>query len=102
MHVIAAKTLKAFSEKHTDARVSLMEWLSVAEKAKWNSINDIRLVFPKTDSVKLPSGNTVYVFNVEGNEYRLIVAIHFNRGKVYILGFMTHPEYDKQAWKRRL
>jgi mRNA-degrading endonuclease HigB of HigAB toxin-antitoxin module len=56
-----------------------LEWISVTEKADWNSIRDSRMVFQKTDSVKLPGGNTVYVFNMKGNEYRLIVAIHFNR-----------------------
>jgi mRNA interferase HigB len=64
----------------------------VAKKAKWKSIVDVRLVYPKTDPVKLPSGKDVYVFDIKGDDYRLIAAIHFNRGKVYILRFMTHPE----------
>jgi len=44
-------------------------------------------------------GNLV-VFNIGGNKYRLIAAIHFNRGKVYIRDVLTHAEYDKERWKK--
>ena len=40
------------------------------------------------------------VFNIGGNKYRLITAIHFNRQKVYIRHVLTHEEYDRGAWKR--
>ncbi len=99
MHVIAVRTIREYAGKHPDARNPLLAWLSTVEKARWLSINDIRTVYPKTDGVKLQSGKDVYVFNIKGDNYRLIVAIHFNRQKVFILRFMTHAEYDKEAWK---
>jgi mRNA interferase HigB len=40
------------------------------------------------------------VFNIGGNKYRLIAAIHFNRQKVYIRHVLTHPEYDRGRWKK--
>lgn len=40
------------------------------------------------------------VFNIAGNKARLIAAIHYNRGKVYIRHILTHGEYDKGAWKK--
>ena len=43
-------------------------------------------------------GNLI-VFNIGGNKYRLITAIHFNRGKVYIRHVLTHPDYDRGEWK---
>jgi len=44
-------------------------------------------------------GNLV-VFNIGGNKYRLIAAIHFNRHKLYIRDVLTHAEYDKERWKK--
>jgi mRNA interferase HigB len=39
------------------------------------------------------------VFNIGGNKFRLVVVVHFNRGKVYIRHVMTHDEYDSGTWK---
>ncbi len=102
MHVIAARAIRNFADRQSDARRPLMEWLATVEKAQWSSLEEIRRIFPATDSVKVKSGGNVYVFNIKGNAYRLIAAIHFNRGKVYILRFMTHAEYGKNAWKGQL
>jgi len=102
MHVIAAKTIREYSDKHTDARKPLLAWLAAVESAHWLSIDDIRIVYPNTDAVKVKSGRDVYVFNIKGNNYTLVAAIHFDRQKVFILRFMTHPEYDKEAWKVQL
>lgn len=54
------------------------------------------------DAVKVKSGTTVYVFNVGGNKYRAVVAIHFNRRICFILRIMTHTEYDRAQWKEEL
>ena len=42
------------------------------------------------------------MFNIGGNKYRLIAAIHYNRQKVYIRSVLTHTDYDRNTWKRRL
>ena len=42
------------------------------------------------------------MFNVCGNDYRLIVAIHYDKRRVYTLRFMTHAQYDKNQWKKDL
>jgi mRNA interferase HigB len=47
------------------------------------------------------SGNTVTVFNIGGNKWRLIAAIHYNTKIVYILSVMTHEEYDVDKWKEK-
>ncbi len=47
------------------------------------------------------SGNTVTIFKVKGNSYRLMVAIHYNAQRIYVRDFMTHEEYNSQAWKKR-
>jgi mRNA interferase HigB len=102
MHIIAARTLEGYIHEFKEAATWLGTFLERAEAAKWNNIADIRRIYPHADTVKVRSGNDVVVLNACGNKYRLIVAIHFNRGKVYILRFMTHAEYDKDMWKDQL
>jgi mRNA interferase HigB len=79
-----------------------MTFLDRAEAAKWDSIADVRRIYPHADAVKVGSGNDVIVFNAGGNNYRLVTAIHFNRSKLYILRFLTHAEYGKGFWKDQL
>jgi mRNA interferase HigB len=59
-------------------------------------------VYPHADAVTVASGRTVVVFNIRGNRYRLVTAIHYNRQLVYTLRFMTHAEYSKNRWKDML
>ena len=54
------------------------------------------------DPVKVKSGHTVYVCNIRGNEFRLIIAVHFDRQRVFTSRFLTHPEYDRKQWKDEL
>lgn len=48
------------------------------------------------------SGRTVTIFNVCGNDFRLITAIHYDRRKVFVLNFLPHSEYSRNHWKDRL
>lgn len=54
------------------------------------------------EQVKVASGRTVLVFNISGNAFRLIAAMHFNRGLVFALAFISHAEYSKDRWKDTL
>jgi len=71
-------------------------------EAKWDNLQDVRRVYPHADTVMVKSGSSVTVFNIGGNKYRLITAIHYNRQRVYILAFLRHAEYSKDFWKDRL
>ncbi len=102
MHIIAGKSIRDYAMEHRDASTWLMTFLERAEAAKWASIADVRRVYPHADAVKVSGGKDVIVFNACGNSYRLVTAIHFNRGKLYILRFMTHGDYDKGRWKEQL
>ncbi|MBC8504362.1 MAG: type II toxin-antitoxin system HigB family toxin [Anaerolineales bacterium] len=95
MHIIARKALRQFWEKYPDSQNPLSRWYQVVSNSEFSSFNDLRATFPSADKV----GNLI-VFNIGGNKYRLIASIHFNRGKVYIRHVLTHPEYDRGAWKR--
>ena len=95
MHVISRKALRKFWEKHTDSKSSLSRWFKAMTKHDFRSFNELRDTFPTADKV-----GELIVFNISGNNYRLIASIHFNRGKVYIRHVLTHPEYNKGAWKQ--
>src|SRR4051812_47820827 len=85
------------------ARKPLMIWHDIVAGAAWRSPADVKEVFGvNVDLVKVDSGNTVYVFDIHGNKYRLIAAIHFlqnhpEHGRVYVLRILTHAEYDREA-----
>jgi mRNA interferase HigB len=74
----------------------------VVREADWKNIQDVRRVYPHADLVTVESGNVVTVFNIGGNKYRLVAAIHYNRQRVYVLRILSHAEYDKDRWKDNL
>src|SRR5581483_2563994 len=99
MRIIKIPTLKRFWQRHPNAKSALEHWLGVTRNAEWQSLDETRLTFSHADEVKVASGNTVTVFNIAGNRYRLIVAIKYRWGVVYVRDFLTHAEYDKDRWK---
>ena len=94
MRVISRKKLRAFWEVHPEARPPLENWFRVARQAGWRSFTDVRATLNSADFVE---GKVV--FNVGGNKYRLIAAIHYNRQKLYIRHVLTHEEYSSGGWK---
>ena len=102
MNVITRRRLLDFANRHPDASESLDRWYRVAHAARWQSLDDLRQTFPHADLARVASGNTVTVFNVGGNKFRLVAAIHYNRQRVYVLRILTHAEYDRESWKAAL
>jgi len=102
MRIIKVSRIQEFARLHPRAKPSLTEWLAKALATRWGDFNELRGTFPKADHVKVASGKTVVVFNVGGNNFRMIGGVHFNTGFVFILRFMTHAEYDKDQWKETL
>jgi mRNA interferase HigB len=94
MHIITRKRLNEFAEKYPDMTTALAKWYQEMNKGEFNSIVELRQVFPSADKV-----GKLTVFNIGGNKIRLIAAIHYNRKKVYIRAVLTHREYDQEAWK---
>lgn len=91
MRIIALKTLREFWEIHSDARQSLQAWYDDVRHAAWNSPADIKSVYRNASFV----GNNRVVFNIKGNDYRLIVAVNYRFGIVYIRFVGSHASYDK-------
>ena len=91
MRVIAKKALRDFWEKHEDCEEQLKVWYHESENAVWKSPNQIKKNYP---SASILTDNRV-VFNIKGNNYRLIVKINYDYGIVWIRFVGTHAQYDK-------
>jgi mRNA interferase HigB len=99
MRLITRRRLRTFARRHPDTQASLEAWRRVTEAAEWGSIDDLRRDFPTADGVQVMSGRVATVFNIRGNKFRLITAIHYNRELVYVMRFYTHAEYGRGRWK---
>jgi mRNA interferase HigB len=99
MRIIKRPTLLAYGRRHPQAESGLLCWHKLAKKARWICLQDVRATFPYADAVTVASGRSVVVFNIAGNKYRLITAIHFNRQLVFTLMVLTHSQYSKEKWK---
>jgi mRNA interferase HigB len=93
MWVVSLKRLREFWATHLRAESPLRGWFTLAQAAEWETFADVRETFPSADLV----GNCT-VFNVGGNNFRLITRVSFNSHKVYVLRVMTHAEYDRENW----
>lgn len=91
MVIIAKTALDNFSRKHPVAAVSLNRWYDIAHQANWSEFSEIKKTFASVDAV----GNDRFVFNIKGNDYRLIAMIFFDKRTIYIRFIGTHAEYDK-------
>jgi mRNA interferase HigB len=107
IHFVAVRIIKeAFlrdaAPRHPQAAASLGRWRKAVRNAAWRNITDVRATYPDADPVRVASGNTVYVFNICGKDFRLLCAIHFYRQRLFALRFLSHAEYSKDKWKSEL
>ena len=102
MKVIKPATVRLWEHKYPTAETSLEHWLTLMKAARFKDFAALRQVFRSADLVRVGSDRNVVVFNISGNNYRLIAALHFNRQCVFALRFMTHAEYNKDSWKKTL
>jgi mRNA interferase HigB len=95
MRIIARRTLKLFWEKHPAVEESLKIWYKKTFSAKWEDFGQLKNDFGSADWV----GNERVVFNLKGNNYRLIAKIDFEFQLVFIRFVGTHSDYDKMNSK---
>ena len=91
MRIISRKKIRIFWEKHSDARPALESWYADAKQANWKTPSDIKNVYKNASFV---APNRV-IFNIKGNKYRLVAAVQFEYGIIYIRFVGTHKEYDR-------
>ncbi|HTQ25281.1 MAG TPA: type II toxin-antitoxin system HigB family toxin [Candidatus Binataceae bacterium] len=99
MRVISAKPLKAFAAKHPNAAASLSAWKKLMLGGTFRNLVELKQTFGSVDMVPV-KGRDLYVFDIGGNKYRLVAAIHFNTQKLFVRHVLTHPEYDAGGWKK--
>ncbi|NQU39752.1 MAG: type II toxin-antitoxin system HigB family toxin [Lentisphaerae bacterium] len=91
MRVIKKRTLREFWERVPNARPALLAWYAEAQDAAWRTPAEVKAHY---GSASIVPGNRV-VFNICGNNYRLVVKVHYNTGILYIRFIGSHAEYDK-------
>lgn len=93
MRVIALGTLRDFWSRpgRGDAEQPLRAWVQIVRAAEWSKPSDVKAMFRSADILK---GGRV-IFNIAGNKYRLVVAVHYRGSRIYVRFVGTHEEYDR-------
>lgn len=94
VRIISKKKLREFWERYPDAKKPLLDWYDLTGAATWRNFAEARNTFRHAD---------VYcdcvIFDIKGNDYRLIAIVLYQSQRVYVRQVLTHKEYDKGAWK---
>ena len=91
MRIIALRTLREFWNRRPDAEIPLRSWYALASRARWRSPADVKAAYRNASFV----ANDRVVFNIKGNDYRLIVAVRYNRQLMFIRFIGSHRDYDR-------
>lgn len=91
MRVIARRTLREFWEEHADVEQALKAWFQEVSKSNWVSFQELKQDFP---SASILQDNRI-VFNIKGNNYRLIVKFNLEYQMAWVRFIGTHAQYDK-------
>ncbi|MDR2206266.1 MAG: type II toxin-antitoxin system HigB family toxin [Flavobacteriaceae bacterium] len=91
MKVLVKRTIHYYINKYPAAEKSLLLWEKEFSKLTFQNFNEIKKVYGNASIV----GNGRVVFNIKGNDYRLVVSVNFRQQACYIIWFGTHKEYDK-------
>jgi mRNA interferase HigB len=94
VRIISKAAITEFVKKYPAALEPLMYWYRIAKRAQWQNLMDVRQDFPHADAV-----GPFTVFNIGGNNYRLITVIKYRWQVIYIRNILTHSEYSKEKWK---
>jgi mRNA interferase HigB len=94
LRIISKRKLREFWAEYPESQESLMDWYNITRKTEWKNLAETREVFRHADLV-----GDCTVFNIKGNDFRLITTIRYRVQRLYILRVLTHKEYDKEKWK---
>lgn len=91
MRTVSKKKIVDFYTQNASSKTALEEWYKNVSKANWDNLNELKAKHPSADYV----GNNRIVFNIKGNDYRLVSIVIYVSKKIYIRWIGTHAEYDK-------
>jgi|SRR6516165_3541648 mRNA interferase HigB len=101
MRVISWKQLGHFAKRHSDAEQPLKAWFKLLETCKASNLTELKSTFGSVDYVSI-NKREIYVFNVGGNKYRVVVEIKFKWQIAFVQCALTHSEYSTGEWKKAL
>lgn len=91
MRIISIRTLREFWERYPQAEVPLRGWYTEVSNADWRTPADIKAIHRNASFL----ANNRVVFNIKGNDFRLVVAVRYSQGLMFIRFVGTHAEYDR-------
>src|SRR5690606_5320795 len=91
MNIIVRRSILYYSDKYPPAKNALLMWYNEFLKQDFGSFNELKAIYGNASI----AGNGRVIFNVKGNDYRLIVSVNFHQRAAYIIWFGTHNEYGR-------
>lgn len=95
MDIVNVDRLREFSRRNPGASAPLRRWEAVVRESSWSSFQDMRATFNTVDYI---AGKIV--FDIGGNNYRLVAVVDYRGQQVIVRSVMTHREYDRGRWKQ--
>jgi mRNA interferase HigB len=95
MHIISRRKLREAASRRGELEGPLDAWFRIAKKAFWRNLADVRKTFSNADAV-----GRFTVFNIKGNQFRLITEINYEFGRICVRHLLTHAKYDRGGWKQ--
>lgn len=89
--ILAKSTLREFWKKHAESEQYLKTWYDTAKNSDWKTPNDVKNTYANASILK----NERIIFNIKGNDYRLVTKFNFEKSWIFIRFIGTHAEYDK-------
>ncbi len=96
MHIITQKRINDAKAAYPEAAAGLDHWYKSMRTMRFRDFAELRQSFGSVDKA-----GKLFIFDIGGNKLRLIAAIHFNSGKVFIRHILSHADYDRNQWKRQ-
>lgn len=90
MEIVNIAELHIFSRRHPGSRKPLSYWVDLTIVAQWANFMELKNTFGSADYVQ-----DLVIFNIAGNNYRLITSVDFQAQRIYILEMMTHAQYNR-------
>ena len=91
MNIIIKRTVLYYIDRYPAAKTALLSWLKEFGLTKFDNFNELKQVYGNSS---LLAGHRV-IFNIKGNDFRLIVSVNFSARAAYVIWFGPHQEYNK-------
>jgi mRNA interferase HigB len=91
VNIIVKRAVLYYTDKYPKSKIALLAWYNEFLKQKFYQFNELKAVYGNASIV----ANNRVIFNIKGNDFRLVVSVNFKQLAAYIIWFGTHKEYDK-------